>query len=41
MHMGLCVGLPNAGAKCGNISGNNGGNTTAYFSVNMLDNLPG
>ena len=37
----LCVGLNNAGAKCGNINNNNGGKTTGYFSVNRLTNLPG
>jgi hypothetical protein len=37
----LCVGLNNAGAKCGNINNSNGGKTTGYFSVNRLTNLPG
>jgi hypothetical protein len=41
MEMRLCVGLANAGAKCGDIGLNNGGRTTAYFSVNRLTNLPG
>ncbi|MBA2588136.1 MAG: hypothetical protein H0U98_05860 [Alphaproteobacteria bacterium] len=40
LEMGLCVGLGNSGAKCGNLNNNNGGNTTAYFSVNHLTNLP-
>jgi len=40
MELRLCVGLNNAGAKCGNINNNNGGNQTAYFSVNQLTNLP-
>jgi hypothetical protein len=37
----LCVGRPSSGARCGNLGNNNGGNTTAYFSVNRLTNLPG
>ena len=41
MELRLCVGLGNTGAKCGNINNNNGGNTTAYFSINRLTNLPG
>jgi hypothetical protein len=40
MELRLCVGLNNAGAKCGDINNNNGGNQTAYFSVNQLTNLP-
>ena len=40
MQMGICVGLSGAGQKCGNLNNNNGGNTTAYFSVNQLVNLP-
>jgi len=40
LEMGICVGLGNTGSKCGNISNNNGGNATAYFSVNHLANLP-
>lgn len=41
MELRLCVGLATAGSKCGNISNYNGGNTTAYFSINRLTNLPG
>jgi hypothetical protein len=41
MELRLCVGLGSSGAKCGNLSNNNGGNTTAYFSINQLTNLPG
>ena len=41
MELRLCVGLPNSGSQCGNLSSNNGGNTTAYFSINRLTNLPG
>ena len=41
MELRLCVGLNNAGAKCGGIGSNNGGNTTGYFSINRLTNLPG
>ncbi len=41
MELRLCVGLNNAGAKCGNILNNNGGRTTGYFSINRLTNLPG
>jgi hypothetical protein len=40
MELRLCTGLGGAGAKCGNIGNNNGGNPTAYFSVNQLTNLP-
>jgi hypothetical protein len=40
MELRLCVGLPNSGAYCGNIASNNGGNATAYFSINRLTNLP-
>jgi hypothetical protein len=39
MELRLCVGLNNNG-KCGNITSNNGGGATAYFSVNRLTNLP-
>jgi hypothetical protein len=41
MELRLCVGLNNSGAKCGNINNNNGGKTTAYYSINRLTNLPG
>jgi Tfp pilus assembly protein PilX len=41
MELRLCVGLFNSGSQCGNISSNNGGYTTAYFSINRLTNLPG
>jgi hypothetical protein len=40
MELRLCTGLGGAGAKCGDIDNNNGGNPTAYFSVNRLTNLP-
>lgn len=40
MELRLCVGLAGTGAKCGNVKNNNGGNATAYFSVNQLTNLP-
>ena len=40
MELRLCVGLSSTGAKCGDIDNNNGGNATAYFSVNRLTNLP-
>ena len=39
MEMLLCVGLANAGSKCGNIGNNNGGNTTAFFSKASLYNV--
>ena len=39
MELRLCVGLV-SGGKCGNINNNNGGKTTAYYSVNRLTNLP-
>jgi len=41
MELRLCVGLNNSGAPCGNIVNNNGGNTTGYYSINRLTNLPG
>lgn len=41
MELRLCVGLLTAGSHCGNLSSNNGGLTTAYFSINRLTNLPG
>jgi hypothetical protein len=41
MELRLCVGLSSSGSQCGNLSINNGGNTTTYFSVNRLTNLPG
>ena len=41
MELRLCVGLPNTNSHCGSINGNNGGVTTAYFSINRLTNLPG
>jgi hypothetical protein len=41
MELRLCVGLLTASAHCGNLSGSNGGYTTAYFSINRLTNLPG
>lgn len=40
MQMGICVGLSSANQTGGNIGNNNGGQTTAYFSVNQLVNLP-
>jgi hypothetical protein len=39
MELRLCVGLSAAGANCGNIGTGNGGNTTAFFSINRLTNL--
>ncbi len=41
MELRLCVGLANTNSHCGNLSSNNGGDTTAYFSINRLTNLPG
>jgi hypothetical protein len=41
MELRVCVGLNNSGAHCGNLNANNGGYTTAYFSINRLTNLPG
>jgi Tfp pilus assembly protein PilX len=41
MELRLCVGLFNSSSQCGNLGSNNGGNTTAYFSINRLTNLPG
>lgn len=41
MELRLCVGLAFSWSTCGPITGNNGGNTTAYFSINRLTNLPG
>jgi len=41
MELRLCVGLGNTNSHCGNINNNNGGNTTAYFSIDRLSNLPG
>jgi|1185.fasta_scaffold65723_2 hypothetical protein len=41
MELRLCVGLSNTNSQCGNLSSNNGGVTTAYFSINRLANLPG
>jgi len=41
MELRLCVGLSNTNSHCGSINGNNGGVTTAYFSINRLTNLPG
>jgi hypothetical protein len=41
MELRLCVGLGNTNSHCGNLNNNNGGNTTAYFSINRLTNLPG
>lgn len=41
MELRLCVGLNNSGAKCGALNHNNGGNTTAYFSLNRLTDLAG
>ena len=41
MELRLCVGLFTTNSQCGNISNNNGGYTTAYFSINRLTNLPG
>ena len=40
LEMGICVGLSSSGSKCGSLGNNNGGNATAYFSVNHLTNLP-
>jgi hypothetical protein len=39
MELRLCVGLA-SGDKCGPIGSNNGGKTTAYFSIGRLTNLP-
>jgi hypothetical protein len=39
MAMQICVGLPSAGSHCGQIGNNNGGNTTAYYSIASLYNL--
>jgi hypothetical protein len=41
MELRLCVGLDNANSHCGNLNDNNGGDTTAYFSIDRLTNLPG
>jgi hypothetical protein len=41
MELRLCVGLGNTNPHCGNLNNNNGGNTTAYFSIDRLSNLPG
>jgi len=41
MELRLCVGLMNTNSHCGNLSSNNGGATTAYFSIDRLTNLPG
>ena len=41
MELRLCVGLGSANSHCGNLNNNNGGNTTAYFSIERLTNLPG
>ena len=41
MELRLCVGLFNSNSQCGNLGSNNGGATTAYFSINRLTNLPG
>ena len=41
MELRVCIGLSNPGSHCGNLSVNNGGNATAYFSINRLTNLPG
>jgi len=41
MELRLCVGLANTNSQCGNLGNNNGGYTTAYFSINRLTNLPG
>lgn len=40
MELRLCVGLSYSGDECGNITNNNGGVATAYYSVNRLTNLP-
>ncbi len=40
MELRLCVALGGSGSKCGNITSNNGGHPSAYFSVNRLTNLP-
>lgn len=39
MELRLCAGL-DSGKKCGKINKDNGGDTTKYFSVNQLTNLP-
>src|SRR3569833_129172 len=41
MELRLCVGLFNTNSQCGNLSSNNGGYTTAYFSINRKTNQPG
>ena len=41
MELRVCVGLGNANSHCGNLNNNNGGSTTAYFSIDRLTNLPG
>jgi len=41
MELRLCVGLFTTSSHCGYLSNNNGGWTTAYFSINRLTNLPG
>lgn len=41
MELRLCVGLFFSWSTCGLITNNNGGNTSAYFSINRLTNLPG
>jgi hypothetical protein len=41
MELRLCAGLGNTNSHCGNLNNNNGGSTTAYFSVDRLTDLPG
>jgi hypothetical protein len=40
MELRVCVGLSFSGDTCGDISGNNGGNPTSFYSINRLTNLP-
>ena len=41
MELRVCVGLTFSWSGCGNLSINNGGLATSYFSINRLTNLPG
>jgi hypothetical protein len=41
MELRLCACLASTNSHCGNINNNNGGSTTAYFSVDRLTDLPG
>lgn len=41
MELRICAGLSSPTGSCGPINSNNGGNTTANYSINRLTNLPG